>query len=88
MYTTIKEVSDGNRALNVSVTPVVDYRGVLVCPDGYGDFSSADGEGEPILLEICEGKLRLVIWGDINKEDPTHIIDLEGAREDKRKDEP
>jgi hypothetical protein len=26
-----------------------------------------------------------VVWADINQEDPTHIIDLEGARESNRK---
>jgi hypothetical protein len=28
--------------------------------------------------------MRLVIWADINQQDPTHIIDLSGALESKR----
>lgn len=57
---------------------------VYIRPDGYGDACSHDGEGSPVMLEVWEGELRVVIWGDINKEDPTHIISLEGAREEKR----
>ena len=54
--------------------------------EGYGDYTSADGLGMPIVLEHYEGELRLLVWSDINQEEPTHIISLEGAREDKRKD--
>ena len=53
---------------------------------GYGDCGSADGHGSPVAIEFYGGKLRVLIWGDINKEDPTHTIELEGAREDARKD--
>lgn len=52
--------------------------------EGHGDYVSEDGCGFPLTLEIFNGKLLLNVWADINKEDPTHIIDLEGAREDKR----
>lgn len=59
---------------------------LLIRPEGYGDLVSDDGKGYPVALEMVDGKLRLVIWGDINNEDPTHVIDLEGAREDARRD--
>jgi hypothetical protein len=55
-----------------------------VCPEGYGDKGTADGFGAPIGIELWEDNLRAVIYGDINQEDPTHIISLEDAREDKR----
>lgn len=54
---------------------------------GYGDQDSADGFGEPIYLEFYEGKLVLRVWADINQSDPTHVIDLEGARLTARKEE-
>ena len=38
----------------------------------------------PILLERHDGKLRLVVWADINEQEPTHIIDLSGALESNR----
>jgi len=43
--------------------------------------------GCPIWLEVYQGKLRVHIWADVNKEDPTHSIDLEVARETARKEE-
>lgn len=53
---------------------------------GYGDCSSADGHGSPILIENRDGKPFLVVWGDINREEPTHVIDLSGAAENLRKE--
>ena len=49
-------------------------------PSGYGEKVSAKGQGWPICLEIWEGELRLLVWDDINTEDPT-VIGMEGARE-------
>ena len=59
-------------------------RDVGIQVEGYGDKYSNDGEGFPILIEYYEGKLRLVVWSDINKDDPTHIIDMENAKESNR----
>lgn len=54
--------------------------------EGYGDAGSNNGEGFPIVLDLFDNKLRVVVWADINKEDPTHKIDLEGAKEIFRKE--
>lgn len=67
--------------------PEKDFSQLLIRFKGYGDCCSAEGHGVPIILERYEGKLRLIVWADINKEDPTHIIDLEEAREDNRKED-
>jgi hypothetical protein len=48
---------------------------------GYGTAAAATGYGAPILLEVHNGRLRLAVWADIAKEAPTHLIDLDGARE-------
>lgn len=37
-----------------------------------------------VAVEIWQDELRLLVWADINQEDPTHIISLEGARETNR----
>ncbi len=50
--------------------------------NGYGDATSQPGYGIPIVVEVYEGELRLLVWADINQENPTHIISLEGAREE------
>ena len=60
-----------------------DSQGIYIKPKGYGDASSADGYGIPIMLELWNNELRLIVWGDIMQEDPTHIISLENAREDR-----
>ena len=52
-------------------------------PDGYGDKCSAEGHGCPVGLEIWQGRLRLILYDDINVEDP-RIVDLENARETAR----
>ena len=59
---------------------------LAIRPVDYGDFSSQDGHGTPVILEIWEGKLQLHVWDDINREDPRLSIDLEGARESNRKE--
>jgi len=59
---------------------------IFVSPKGYGECGAQDGYGCPIKVEVWQGELRVIVWGDINQEDPTHIISLEGAKEDKRKD--
>jgi len=53
--------------------------------DGYGDATSEDGSGHPVLIEWYEGQLWVVVWGDINSEDPTIKIPLTGAKESERK---
>ncbi len=60
---------------------------VSICFDGYGDYGSTAGHGCPVMIEHYDGVLRLLVWGDINQQDPTHIIDLEGALEAKRVDD-
>lgn len=57
---------------------------LMIGAEGYGEMTAEDGYGFPIVLEYHEGAFRLLVWSDINEEDPTHIISLEGAREDVR----
>ena len=54
-----------------------------VRPEGFGDKTSIDGKGWPIGLEIWEGRLRLIVFDNINTEDP-QIIDMEKAKETAR----
>ena len=78
-------IDEDDRGTDVNITN--GPNGILVAVQGYGDMPSPDGQGQPILIEKYNGELRVVIWSDINQEDPTHIISLEGAREDKRLEE-
>ena len=81
MKTTLRE---GQRSIAVEIAQ--EQGGLAAYPAGYGLYACADGTAGPVLLELHEGRLRLIVWDDINLEDPSHIIDLEGAREDQRRD--
>ena len=83
MKTSLRD-RDGERAIHVEVAE--EQNGLAIYPTGYGCFACADGTAGPIRLEVHEGRLRLLVWDDINFEDPSHEIDLEGAREDQRRD--
>jgi hypothetical protein len=74
------EARNRGRLVTVSATGA----GLGIVPEGYGDLCSPDGKGVPILIDYYDGRLRVVVWSDINQEDPTHTIDLEGARESAR----
>jgi hypothetical protein len=56
---------------------------IWIQPQGYGEKCADDREGWPIGIEIWQGRLRLIIFDDINREEP-QIIDLEKARETAR----
>jgi hypothetical protein len=53
--------------------------------DGYGDCASVSGAGTPVFLQMYDGKLTLYVFADINTENPTHTIDLNGALESARR---
>lgn len=55
--------------------------------DGYGDLGTTPGHGSPVIIELYKGVLRVIVWADINQEDPTHIIELGDARESERREE-
>ena len=71
--------SPGSQKIIIEITKTA----ICVRPVGYGDSGSAEGYGCPILIERHKGRLRLIVWADINQQEP-QIIDLEGAREDQR----
>ena len=79
----LERPSDGQRTVEIEVAE--EHGGLALYPAGYGLCGCADGTAGPILLELHEGRLRLIVWDDINLEEPSHIIDLEGAREDHRR---
>ena len=54
--------------------------------DGYGDSSSEDGDGWPLMVEFYDNKLQVAAWNDINSQDPL-IIPLDGAKESLRENE-
>lgn len=83
--TQIADVSNDSDPQTVVVTSARD--GLTISPEGFGVKTMEDDFNGIILLEKYEGRLRLLVWGDINEEDPTHIIDLEQARLSARRDD-
>jgi hypothetical protein len=59
---------------------------IYIRPEGYGDCGTEDGFGCPVIIEYYEGSIRVVVWGDINSEDPTVNVKLDNAHESKRRD--
>ena len=82
---TIKEQCPESTLTEIKVNILSEGGKIWIQPTGYSEKCSIDGEGYPIGLEIWQGRLRLIIFDDINSEDP-QIIDLEKARESCRLD--
>ena len=59
------------------------YSGLYLRFDGYGEGSAEDGHGWPVLIEFYDNKLQVVVWNDINNQNPI-IIPLDGAKESLR----
>ena len=59
--------------------------GILMKMEGFTDRNSDDGE--VVLIENRAGVPHVIVWGDINSEDPTQVISLAGANKNRRKNE-
>jgi hypothetical protein len=79
----IKEQCPDSPPVEIKVKVLSEGGKVWIQPNGYGEKCAADGEGFPIGIEIWQGRLRLIAFDDINREDP-QIIDLEKAKETSR----
>ena len=79
----IKEQCPDSAPVEVMVNILSEGGQIWIQLAGYGEKCAADNEGWPIGIEIWQGKLRLIIFDDINREEP-QIIDLEKAREKNR----
>lgn len=81
----LQDMSGGNKS-DLPVTVEVTEQGIFIGFQGYGDLYSSEGNGKPVLIELWNGVPRVVIWEDINTEDP-QIIPLDKALETNRKEE-
>ena len=80
---TLKEQCADVPKRQIKVKLLTEGGQLWIQPEGYGDKCSAEGHGCPVGLEIWQGRLRLIVYDDINEEDP-QIIDLKNARETAR----
>lgn len=63
----------------------IESHGIAIRPVGYGDKVTPDGQGSPLFIEFRNGIPMIVIWDDINNEEPSHVISLEKAAESNRR---
>jgi hypothetical protein len=59
---------------------------ILIKFAGFTSCNAPGDGGEIIMIETWDGRLKMSVWSDVNKEDPTHDIDLEAARTELRED--
>ena len=76
----LKEQSADCPQVTIPIQLVCENGQLWIQPKGYGEKCAENGEGFPIGIEIWQGKLRLIVFDDINREDP-QIISLENAKE-------
>ena len=85
----LKDVSAslfGDKQASLDFDIVINSVGIYIRPHGYGDYSSVDGKGLPIMIEFNNGEPNVIIWDDINVEDNNHNITLKYAKESRRKE--
>lgn len=77
MTVKLEDVAGGVDTLTVKVQG--DEGVVDITPKGAG--TACRKGGPPISLQLVDGVLTLLVWADINQEDPTHRIDMSGSSE-------
>jgi len=75
----------GDREDQVKGKVALSSSGIELLVDGYGTHSMEPGYGSQVYIEYYEKELMVLVWADINQEDPTHTISLQGALESHRK---
>jgi hypothetical protein len=76
----VKEQCPDYSSIEIKVNILSKGGQIWIQPQGYGEKCAMDGQGWPIGIEVWQAKLRLIVFDDINSEDP-QVIDLEKAKE-------
>lgn len=82
---TLVHTSDDGTQLTQPVTVRANGNFLEVTPHGYGERAAADGAGAPVVLDLTPDGLRVHVFADINSEEPTETVPLEGASETQRR---
>lgn len=67
---------------NSTTTATIDAKsngGLAISFSEHGDCCSQGENGTPVYIDRIDGDVRVIIYSDINKEDPTHIVSLKDA---------
>ncbi len=76
----LREQSPDFPPMSITLRLFAENGQLWIRPKGYGEKCTMDGEGSPVGMEIWQGRLRLIVFDDINSENP-QTIDLENASE-------
>lgn len=74
--------SKKTNAGSVHIHPV---GGITLSFDGHSDSSSEDGEGTPVYIGLYQDEVKVSVYSDINRQDPSFSVDLSEARCEKRR---
>lgn len=73
-----QDVEDGKKRV---VGVEQESNGVALNIPDHGEMCTVPGRGPIVFLEFRSGVPYLLVWADIQKEEPTHTISLERANE-------
>jgi hypothetical protein len=86
IFLTLRQPAHGGTARLVPVV-VEEIDGTIgIGFTGFNEHAAPAGIGRPVRLDIHDNEPRVLIWGDINQEDPTHTVSLAGAADRQRKE--
>lgn len=78
---------DDQTGQTIEATIRISSKGIEITADGYGEKTAEVGAGALAFFEYYGGEVQLHVFSDINKEDPTHNISFEDAKETNRRAE-
>lgn len=81
---TVLDAGDDDLVQYREIEVQIEDGGIAIRPVGYGDHTSLDGHGSPVFIEFRNGIPIVVIWDDINNEEPSHTISLKNVAESNR----
>lgn len=84
--TVLPEVYSGVERPDLKCELSLGYDGVGLRIDGHGVAGCADEFGFVVFVEQADGVARVLVYADINTDDPTHVIPLNDALIERRKE--
>ena len=86
LFTELYDHYKDSEAKPIKTRVVAGGMAAIICPQGFGVATNLEDFGSIVFVEQWNNELRVLVWSDINQEDPTHTISLEGARLENRKE--
>lgn len=81
-----QKIDDVKDHTTYEITVENEGEGLSIRVPGYGTSDMEPGAGPVVLLEMRYGVPFILVWGDIETEEPTHTICLKGAAESLRRE--